>query len=233
MVIAGGAVASGAIAGLPVTIGGGPVTHASTGALTSGSATVTGSSARIAKHAASGVLSAQSAVVTGTSAHVAVHGSTGSLAAQSATIAGTALHNIVHLSTGTIIAGYSSIVGTGLNGEASATTQQGGGGHWVIKKREKVRRLDEIVEQGVREAYQEITGTAPKKIQKEAAKLVRPYIEKGVKPESIPDAEKIDWEAMQRDARRVQAMLDLWQEQAMAERLMAQNDEDVLLLLAM
>lgn len=78
----------------------------------------------------------------------------------------------------------------------------------------------------MRELYEGITETAPLRTKKQAAKIVRPHIVSSVKSVSIPPASIIDWNALERDAARVSALLSLWQEQM--ENL---EDEEMLLLL--
>ena len=92
----------------------GTTTHAGTGALTSQSATIAGTSANVKKHAASGALSAQAATLAGTSAHIAKHAATGVLVAQVGTIAGAADHaaGAVHAATGVLAAQSATISGT-------------------------------------------------------------------------------------------------------------------------
>jgi len=65
-------------------------THAATGALTAGAATVSGSAVRNATHTSSGALAAGAAVVAGTANHLTSHAATGTLTAGAATVAGTA-----------------------------------------------------------------------------------------------------------------------------------------------
>lgn len=96
--------------------------------------------------------------------------------------------------------------------------------HGLLKKRKKPFDTD-LAEQ-MREAYNEILGIAKPQVKKQAAKIVRPFIESGVKPITIPPASIIDWQAMERDAARVSALLELWQSE-----MQALEDEEILLLL--
>lgn len=96
--------------------------------------------------------------------------------------------------------------------------------HGLLKKRAKPFDTD-LAEQ-MREAYDEILGIAKPQVKKQAAKIVRPFIEQGVKPITIPPARIIDWQAMERDAERVSALLELWQNE-----MQAMEDEEILLLL--
>lgn len=72
------------------TIGAASTTHAATGALAAGAATVAGTAARNATHTSSGALAAGAAVVAGTANHLTSHAATGALTAGAATVAGAA-----------------------------------------------------------------------------------------------------------------------------------------------
>lgn len=82
--------------------------HAATGALAAGSATVAGSATHLTLHASSGAPAAQSATVAGAAVHP--HVSTGALTAQDATVAGAATHP--HTSSGALAAGSASVAGS-------------------------------------------------------------------------------------------------------------------------
>ena len=81
-----------------------------------------------------------------------------------------------------------------------------------IHKQKKHKRIDDVIEKSMREMYEGVIELATPKVKKQAAKIVRPYIEKGVKPLTIPPAIIIDWAELERDAARVSALLELWQE---------------------
>ena len=96
-----------------------------------------------------------------------------------------------------------------------------------IHKQKKRKRIDDVIEKSMRELYEGVIEQAAPKVKKQAAKIVRPYIEKGVKPATVPPASIIDWKELERDAAKVSALLALWQEQM--EQL--REEEDILLLL--
>ena len=87
----------------------------------------------------------------------------------------------------------------------------------------KKHRIDDFVNKAMSDFYEEITTP---KIKKQAAKIVRPFVEAGIKPTTIPVTSSIDWAKMERDSERVSALLKLWQEQA--DDL---EDEEMLLLM--
>jgi hypothetical protein len=119
---------------LYLSVAGGPVTHAATGALVGGGAVVVGSATHIAKHAAtgtlagggavivgaasskttraaSGVLVGQGAVVVGSAARIRIHPSSGTLTGQGAVVVGSAARTRQHPATGTLQAGGAVVVG--------------------------------------------------------------------------------------------------------------------------
>ena len=97
-----------------------------------------------------------------------------------------------------------------------------GGGN-ILTNGESRPNVNEIVKRGMKALYEEITTP---KIKKKAAKIVRPFVEAGIKPTTIPVTSSIDWAKMERDSERVSALLKLWQEQA--DDL---EDEEMLLML--
>lgn len=91
--------------------------HTTTGALSSDSATISGTSTHLTLHSTTGAMSAQSATASGTAAHV--HASTGALSAQAATASGTAAHRTLHTTTGALSAQASSTAGAAAHEHAS------------------------------------------------------------------------------------------------------------------
>ena len=112
-----------------------PVTHASSGTLSAGSATASGTSARVGSHPSSGALTAGSATIAGTAARVSgtavgfqsilsmdlggagtvtatTHASSGALSAGAATVAGTGARTRLHESSGTPTATAATLAGT-------------------------------------------------------------------------------------------------------------------------
>lgn len=104
--------------GPPAAAGG---SHAATGALVAGSATIAGTA--LHPHASTGALSASAATIAGTAAHLTLHTSSGALIAGAATIAGTALHP--HAATGAMVAGSATIAGTAARSTAGTHAANG------------------------------------------------------------------------------------------------------------
>lgn len=106
----------------------------------------------------------------------------------------------------------------------------GGAGHpappsiyWGVKKHRKFKKnLDWLLDRVVSEYYGELTDDDVKpSIQKEAAKIVRPYAKDGLK---VPQA--INWEALYQDAEAVIRLLELYQRQRDLE-----DDEDTWMMM--
>ena len=108
---------------VPVSAGG---THATTGALSADSATLSGTAVHTALHATSGALSAQSATVAGTATHNALHATSGALSASEATVSGAADHTTPgassHPTTGALSADAANVAGTAAHYALHATT---------------------------------------------------------------------------------------------------------------
>lgn len=111
---------------------GGAVTHATSGALAAGAATIAGTAAH--HHASTGALSAQAATISGTATHFTLHATSGALSADAATIAGTAAHQ--HATTGALAAADATIAGAAAHQHvatgaltASAATVAGAAAH--------------------------------------------------------------------------------------------------------
>ena len=79
----------------------------------------------------------------------------------------------------------------------------------------------------MREIYEGVIEEAPQKIRKQAAKIIKPFIEAGIKSIEVPPANAIDWKALERDVAKVSALLVLWE----AQVDMLREEEDILLLL--
>ncbi len=110
----------------------------------------------------------------------------------------------------------------------------GGAGHpvpgpsiwWGEKKRRKfTKTFDWILDRVVSELYGELTQpNIAKSVQKEAAKLVRPYAKDG---EKVP--QQVNWMALEQDIATVQRLIALWQDEVY--NLQLQEDEDIWLLM--
>lgn len=106
-------------------------------------------------------------------------------------------------------------------GPTPSNIPMGGAGHptvyWGVRKHKKfTKNLDWLLDRVVSEYYGELTESdVPMAVQKEAAKIVRPYAKDGDK---IPQS--VNWAALEQDFDRVIKLLELYQQQ--------QDDEDML-----
>jgi hypothetical protein len=100
--------------------GGGPVTHACTGALTAGTGALAGTAQHKAKHTTTGALTGVSALV-GTAQHKAKHTTTGALTGVNA-LAGVASSKTTRPSTGALTAGTGALAGTAQHRPKHTTT---------------------------------------------------------------------------------------------------------------
>jgi len=105
-----------------------------------------------------------------------------------------------------------------------------GAGHpvgiwWGERKIKKGKKLDAILKKAMRQI---IEGDAePELIAAKAVEIVKPFVEKKAKQkcEEAPKY-KIDWAALEKDAKKVQELLSLWQQQ-----LELLEDEEMLLMM--
>lgn len=83
-----------------------------------------------------------------------------------------------------------------------------GGIYWGVRKHKKwTKNLDWLLNRVVSEYYGELTDEEmPTAVQKEAAKIVRPYAQDGLK---VP--ERVDWSKLEADFDRVIMLLELYQ----------------------
>jgi len=103
----------------------GPVTHATTGALTGQIGSIVGSAARVGgavTHATTGALTGQGSTVAGTATRTRQFATSGTLTGQGSTLAGSARHNIPHPATGTLTGPGSSLAGSAARTRAFATS---------------------------------------------------------------------------------------------------------------
>lgn len=110
----------------------------------------------------------------------------------------------------------------------------GGAGHpvpgpsiwWGEKKRRKfTKTFDWILDRVVSELYGELTQPAvAKAVQKEAAKIVRPYAQDG---EKVP--QQVNWAKLEQDIQAVQRLMELYQIEVY--NLQLQDDEETWLML--
>lgn len=101
--------------------GGGPVTHATTGALTGSGAAVAGSANHAALHTTTGSITGAGASVQGSSTRFRAFTSTGSLSGIGASVAGVAQHNIPHVSTGALSAQWANVTGAAARNVSAVT----------------------------------------------------------------------------------------------------------------
>jgi hypothetical protein len=107
-----------------------------------------------------------------------------------------------------------------------------GGVYWQYIGRKKRRRefpsVNEILDRAVSEYYAEIIDSdLPKEAKKEAAAVVRPFVDKRV--QGIPTPASVDWQALQENAERVGLLIRIWHEELLARDI---DDEDELLLMS-
>lgn len=105
---------------------------------------------------------------------------------------------------------------------------QGGAGYpssiyWGVRKHKKfTKNLDWLLDRVVSEYYEELTeADRPKAVQKEAAKIVRPYAKDGQK---VP--QQVNWQALYADAEAVIKLLELYRR----ERELDDDEEQWLML---
>ena len=98
-------------------------------------------------------------------------------------------------------------------GGAVPTIPIGGAGHptgiwWGVRRHKKfTKNLDWLLDRVVSEFYGELTDPdMPISVQKEAAKIVRPYAQDGLK---VPQS--VNWAKMEGDIDRVMLLLELYQ----------------------
>ena len=85
------------------------------------------------------------------------------------------------------------------------------------KRRKRIKRIDEMVMDWVDHLFDE----------PESAPLVAPKVAAIVQPFVI--ANEIDWKALRQEARKVSALIDLWERTAHEQEL-ADDDEDALMM---
>lgn len=105
-----------------------------------------------------------------------------------------------------------------------------GAGHptgiwWGERKIKKGKKLDELLKKAMQKIIEGEMELEPEVIAAKAVEIVKPFVEKVAKPVVEQEKYSIDWASLEKDAKRVQELLRLWQEQ-----LMLQDDEDILLL---
>lgn len=113
-------------------------------------------------------------------------------------------------------------------GAAQQPITGAGAGHptgiwWGETKINKGKKLDAILKNAMQQI---IEGDAePELIAAKAVEIVKPFVEKKVKRDDAPKY-KIDWAALEKDAKKVQELLSLWQEQ-----LESLEDEEMLIMM--
>lgn len=204
---------------------GGAVTHDTSGALTGQGSTIAGSAARTHVHPTSGALTGQGSTVVGSAARTRVHTSTGALTGQGSEVAGSAQRigpAVTHETSGALV-GLGSII----TGEASVPSLAVGGDDafrhtgWDKKAWKKRKKLEDALENTVRQALKEISGIEPE------PETVESVVEK-VK-EDQPNIVKTPWVDYSGVEQWVQA------QQVIISRIIArqqeEDDDETLLLL--
>lgn len=109
-------------------------------------------------------------------------------------------------------------------------TPSAGAGHptgiwWGERKIKKGKKLDAILKKAMQQI---IEGDAePELIAAKAVEIVKPFVEKkAIQKRDDAPKYKIDWSALEKDAKKVQELLSLWQEQ-----LESLEDEEMLLMM--
>jgi hypothetical protein len=103
----------------------GPVTHATTGALTGQIGSIVGSAARVGgavTHATTGTLTGQGTSLAGAATRFRAHPTSGLLSGQGSALAGTARHNVPHATSGTLAGQGTTLTGSAARTRAFATS---------------------------------------------------------------------------------------------------------------
>lgn len=125
-----------------------------------------------------------------------------------------------------------SFVGIAVVQPAATTSGSGHPVYWQGKRKKRKlvdqpnKHLEYILHKVVSEYYRDIVESdLPKEVKKEAAKVVRPFVDKKV--QGIPKTNSVDWIALQRESDRIGLLLEIWNEELIAAEI---DDEEILLL---
>jgi hypothetical protein len=130
-----------------------------------------------------------------------------------------------------ITAFVGNAIAEGINASIITITDQsvyGPGSGWPYLptgKKTKGKRFDDQLAKAMQDIYE---GIEEPEILRQAAKVVRPMVKKGIQKIAIPIAETIDWERLEKDAEKVSALLKLWQEQ-----LQFREEEEIAVLMSL
>jgi len=102
--------------------GGGPTSHASSGALVGPGAVVAGTAARTRAHGATGALTGPGSAIVGSARHNIPHASSGDLVGPGSTLSGAAARTRQHASSGDLIGPGSTVVGAAARTRAHASS---------------------------------------------------------------------------------------------------------------
>lgn len=111
---------------LPLAGGGGPVTHATSGAITGAGSTVAGTAAHVAKHATSGALVGPGSTVSGSATRFRAHPTSGTLAGPGSTVTGSAARTRQHATSGALSGAGASVAGSAQRTGAAVTHSTSG-----------------------------------------------------------------------------------------------------------
>ena len=107
---------------------------------------------------------------------------------------------------------------------------------WQVKRRKLTLRerpeahLRDILDRVVSEYYGEIVASdLPQSVKKEAAAVVKPFADKEARFKSVPPVAQVDWNALQRDADAVSAILRIWSDE-LAQREIDDEDEFLMMM---
>lgn len=90
-------------------------------------------------------------------------------------------------------------------------------------RKSKAKRFDDTLTIAMRDIYE---GVKEPEIIQQAANIVRPFVQKGIQKTAVPSPETVDWAKLEKDAEKVSALLNLWQEQ-----LESLEDEEMCILM--
>lgn len=201
------------------TVGGAVATG--TGALAAQAATVAGVGERAV--VGTGALAAQVATVAGAGSASGVTDGAGALVAGAAVVSGAGERSVI--GTGALAVQAANVAGAGSVGAEVETAPQGGGGWIAVQPRPKRKRIEDVVDRAVQEAYEALRGTS---LQPQAAALVAPHVpRKAMRPVKLPPLTSVDWAGLTADVERVEALMRL-----AATYRRDQEDEELLLLAA-
>ena len=113
---------------------------------------------------------------------------------------------------------------------------QGGSGYpatiyWQGKRRKKRLsdqpnlQLRKLLDTVVAEYYGDLVESdVPQSVKEQAAKIVKPFVQRAAKLQAVPPVEKVNWKALQRNASQVRELLNLWKREILAREIDAEDE---------